>query len=322
MSTIPATVSKVIEASGLSRAVLPARVPLSLVITAEAGAGFHSMQDELLGAVKRRVVYRRTYLTIQILGLMAAWIGALSKGVLVTNIGVVAGLAGAVLSFIDRDRITSLDDRISELAKRQQRLVAEWLAMVLEIGEYAYAKTGPAGKKKWEILSSRKSLFPDDVVDRLTEWLKSEEAGVAAAVRWSAIQQHLGELAGINSEGQRLRRSVSVWLDSVHVVLFALLLIVAFVTASLTIPSTVMVATVASVITLSARSATDAVTSVLAKSDRLEPQELTDVTLVVSLRRLGVAELGESDLERLSKSSFLVRRTLSGRTEARIRETS
>lgn len=304
--------------AGMMRSAIPVHLPLCVVIPlTEMPAGLSTIGEELLAAVRRRVLYRRVAVLTQLGGILLAWVGVfVSPGRPLTVVGVAVAVAGALVSFVDKDRLSALDSRVEELFNTQKVMLFEWLAIVLEVEPYSYASTGASGASKKQILEKRSDSLHRQVVDTLGLWLEAPDARILPSVWWSRLCEGLSYLATVDLRGQVSRRRLELLFDAGHAALLLLLLVAAVGIPAFTLPE-VTLATVASLITLSARTAGDVTLAVFWRQPQAGPSSALQFSSLRRIRTLGVSDLSPSDLSAICDCSVVVQRFFrKGRTEA------
>jgi hypothetical protein len=314
MGSMEKSVVSSLQGSGLVRSVLPVRVPYIAVWPPIVETSpLWALRDELLTTIKRRVTYRRIAIAAQLAGLCAAWIGViLSKGRALTLIGVGVTLVGAALTFIDKDRLANIDSRIEQLLREYRAATIEWLCICLEIGPYTYANTSAAGIAKLDILNDRHNVLSPSVVDALSGWLRSvSEDGAPPSQYWSTLSKNLNELQMIDEVGQRRERHVWLAFDAARILLLLLVFTTAIAIPTLGVPDAAM-ATLATFITLGARSANDVTLTIFTRPDRSSTFAATpsQATLVRRARGASLRDLDEAILGGLADIPAVIPRSL------------
>lgn len=302
-----------LQKSGLARSVLPAQIPYAAVwppIT--ANSPLWTLYDDLLGSIRRRVRYRRLAISAQLGGLCVVWLGTLlSKGYTLTLIGVTITLAGAALAFIDKDRLTSIDNQIEQLLKEHRAATAEWLLICLEIGPYSYTNTSAAGVTKSEILSDRRHALTPNTVYALLDWLKSAPENVSPSQHWSTLSKNLTELQTIDEAGRLQERRLRMAFDAARVMLLTLTLAAAVAIPTLGVPQAVL-ATLVTFVVLGTRGANDiGVTIVTRSSGSRPPGTAPDQSaLVRRVHEAPISDLDETTLKSLTDLVAVIPRSL------------
>lgn len=253
---IEGAIARMLAAAGLPRSVLPVRVPCAVLWPTACALAppllDHSLQ-QVLAAVRRRVVYRRLVVATQVLGVVGAWAGVvLDKGRALTLIGVGVALVGVAFTLIDKDRLTALDGRIERALDEHRAACLEWLLMALEIGPYSYGRSDAAGIRKDQVLRDRGAAVTGEARDALRAWLVGEPAGLMPSQRWNALREAVRHLADVDVLGRAGERRVLTRLDVLRALLLAAVLVAAVAIPTLTVPDTVL-ATLATVVTVTAR---------------------------------------------------------------------
>jgi hypothetical protein len=259
MPGIGGSALQILRASGLLRSVLPVHVPCTVLWPTGGSTSppLETSLQQLLTAVHRRVIYRKLVVGTQFVGLAGAWAGVLlGKGRAVTLVSVGVALVGAVLALIDKDRLSSIDSRIDRVLDEHRSACLEWLLMCLELGPYSYGNTTAAGVRKDQVLRDREALLPGQAEDALRRWLASDRTTTLPSQRWAQLQLSLNELLRVDMLGRSRERHSMVLLDTIRVLLLVLVIVIAIAIPTFTLPDTAM-ATLATIITLSARSATE-----------------------------------------------------------------
>lgn len=224
--------------------------------------------------------------------------------------------AGALVSFVDKDRLSVLDSGIEELFNAQKLMLLEWLAIILEVEPYSYANTSASGATKKQILEKRSDSLPRQVVDTLVLWLDTPDACILPSVRWSRLSAGLDYLATMDLRGQAARRRLEVLFDAGHAALLLLLLVTAVGIPTFTLPE-VTLATVASLIALSARAADDVTLAVFWRQPQLEPSSALQFSSLRRIRTLCASDLSFSDLSAICDCSVVLPRSFrKGRAKA------
>jgi hypothetical protein len=311
-----------LQKSGLARSVLPVRVPYIAVWPPIAETSpLWALRNDLLTAIKRRVTYRRLVIATQLAGLCVAWIGViLSKGRPLTLVGVGVTLVGAILTFVDKDRLASIDSQIEQLLKEYRAAMIEWLYICLEIGPYAYANTSAAGVTKLDVLSDRRNVLKPGAVDALSGWLRSvSEDGGRPSQHWSILSNNLGELQMIDEVGQRRERHLWLTFDTARIFVLILALVAAIAIPTLGVPDVVM-ATLATFIIIGARSANDVTLTIFTRPSGSLASAATpsQEALVRRTRGSSVRDLDETALEGLADIPAVIPRSLLKRRTIRL----
>lgn len=272
-----------------------------------------TLRDNLLATIKRRVTYRRLAIATQLVGLCAAWIGViLPKGRTLALIGVAVTLVGAILALVDKDRLANIDIRIEQLLKEYRAAAIEWLYICLDIGPYAYAYTSAAGVTKLDVLSDRSNVLTPSVVDALSGWLRSaSENGEPPSQYWSSLSNSLRELQMIDEVGQRRERHLWLTFDAARIFLLIVTLTAAIAIPTLGVPDAVM-ATLATFITLGARSANDVTLTIFIRPGGSSAFSATpsQTALVRRARGTSIRDLDETALQGLADIPAVIPRSL------------
>jgi hypothetical protein len=221
-------------------------------------------------------------------------------------------LVGAALTFIDKDRLANIDSRIEQLLREYRAATIEWLCICLEIGPYTYANTSAAGIAKLDILNDRHNVLSPSVVDALSGWLRSvSEDGAPPSQYWSTLSKNLNELQMIDEVGQRRERHVWLAFDAARILLLLLVFTAAIAIPTLGVPDAAM-ATLATFITLGARSANDVTLTIFTRPDRSSTFAATpsQATLVRRARGASLRDLDEAILGGLADIPAVIPRSL------------
>lgn len=304
-----------LQRSGLARSVLPVRVPYIAVWPPIAETSpLWVLRDNLLATIKRRITYRRLAIATQLVGLCVAWIGViLMKGRALVLIGVAVALVGAMLALVDKDRLANIDSRIEQLLREYRAAAIEWLYICLDIGPYAYAYTSAAGVTKLDVLlSDRSNVLTPSVVDALSGWLRSvSENGEPPSKYWTFLSKSLRELQMIDEMGQRRERHLWLTFDTTRIFLLIATLTAAIAIPTLGVPDAVM-ATLATFITLGARSANDVTLTIFTRPGGSSSSAATpsQTALVRRAHGASVHDLDETALQGLADITAVIPRSL------------
>lgn len=314
MGSMEGSIFSTLQRSGLVRSVLPVRVPYIAVWPPIAETSpLWTLRDNLLATIKRRVTYRRLAIATQLVGLCAAWVGViLPKGRTLALIGVAVTLVGAMLALVDKDRLANIDIRIEQLLKEYRAAAIEWLYICLDIGPYAYAYTSAAGVTKLDVLSDRSNVLTPSVVDALSGWLRSaSENGEPPSQCWSSLSNSLRELQMIDEVGQRRERHLWLTFDAARIFLLIVTLTAAIAIPTLGVPDAVM-ATLATFITLGARSANDVTLTIFTRPGGSSAFSATpsQIALVRRARGTSIRDLDETALQGLADIPAVIPRSL------------
>jgi hypothetical protein len=299
--------------AGLIHSIIPVWVPGFLMFPVHNIPHILlALRAQVLGELRRKARFGQMAAISQLLGIGLAWLGVYVHGRFVTFAGALIALAGAALTLVGKDRLTSFDEKIDEYARTQRTVVYEWLCIVLEVGPYSYASTGASGNSKQFILHSRKAVLGSIVVDGLSAWLSSPDGYVSPTDWWYRIQQDVTYLSTVNEQGEASRRNAGRVLDLSHGVLFIGLLFAVLLVAIFRVPD-VLLATATLLIVLLVRAAYETALDILPSFGVTAPIGLSATSSWQQFFERGLSSMTERDLDAICDSRFLIPRAFSRR---------
>jgi hypothetical protein len=304
------TVLDVLRLAALSRSIFPVWLPGHVLLpTAALLDAVRGQRDELLAAVRRRVLYKQISVLTQLLGLGVSWAGVAVHARQVMLAGLIVAAVGAALGLFGKDRLVSLDTRIENLATTQRVLVTEWLSMALEVGPYSYARTAASGVSMRDVLDDRRSVITPSAVDALAEWLESLDTHVPPSQRWSQLGADLLGLAMIDERGQAARRRLEVVFDVVYTALLLMVVVAAVASVTFALPGAA-IATVATLVVLGGRAAHDVTLTVFPGQPKVRSAGAAELASWRRFCARSVTELSSVDVDTICDASFLIPRTM------------